>query len=260
MHQRDVVAVAEQRHHLLRLGEPHQPVIDEHAGELVADRLVDQHRGDRRVDAARQPADHPALADLLADFLDRLVLEGAHGPVAGAAGDLAHEIAQQRGAMRRVHHFEMELGGVELARIVADDGDRRVGRGAEHAEAGRQHGDTVAMAHPHRVFLALSARRRRTAGSRRRPPPRRGRIRGDGRLRLCRRAAPPWPARRSRCRAPARRPHRSPAAPAAHPCRAPRPARRRGSPPWGASRGRRLRPSDRARSRNRPSPRAPGAR
>ena len=47
VHQRDVVAVAEQRHDLLGLGEPHQAVIDEHAGELLADRLVDQHRGDR---------------------------------------------------------------------------------------------------------------------------------------------------------------------------------------------------------------------
>ena len=82
MHQRDVVVVAEQRDDLLALAEPHQPVIDEHAGELLADRLVDQHGGDRRIDAAREPADHPALADLRADLLDRLALEGAHGPVA----------------------------------------------------------------------------------------------------------------------------------------------------------------------------------
>ena len=82
VHQRNVVVAAEQRHHLLGLGEPHQAVVDEHAGELLADRLVDQHRGDRGVDAARQAADHPALADLRADLLDRLLLEGAHGPVA----------------------------------------------------------------------------------------------------------------------------------------------------------------------------------
>ena len=155
VHQRDVVAVAEQRHDLLRLGEPQQAVIDEDAGELLADRLVNEHGGDRRVDAARQSADHPALAHLLADLLDRLVLEGAHGPVAGKAGDLAHEIAQQGRAVRRVHHFEMELRGVELARVVADDGDRRVGRDAEHLEAFRQLGDAVAMAHPDRIFLAL---------------------------------------------------------------------------------------------------------
>ena len=55
----------------------HQAVIDEDAGELVADRLVDQHRGDGRIDAAGQPADHPALADLRADLRDRLLAEGA---------------------------------------------------------------------------------------------------------------------------------------------------------------------------------------
>ena len=43
-------------------------MVDEDAGELLADRFVDQHRGDRRIDAAGQPADHAALADLLADF------------------------------------------------------------------------------------------------------------------------------------------------------------------------------------------------
>ena len=44
--------IAEQRHHLLGLAEPQQAVIDEHAGELIADRLVQQHRGHRRIDAA----------------------------------------------------------------------------------------------------------------------------------------------------------------------------------------------------------------
>ena len=68
-----------------------------------------------------------ARADLRADLLDRLLLEGAHGPVAVAAGDLAHEIAQERRAVRRVHHLEMELRGVELARLVGDHGDRRIG-------------------------------------------------------------------------------------------------------------------------------------
>ena len=138
MHQRNVVVAAEQVDDGLAFVEPQQPVIDEHAGQLIADRLVDQHGGDRTIDAAGQPADHPALADLLADFLDRLVLEGAHGPVAAGAGDLADEIAQELRALRRVHHFEMELGGVELALLVGDHGDRRVRRGADHAKALRQ--------------------------------------------------------------------------------------------------------------------------
>ena len=58
--------------------------------------------------------------------------------------------------MRRVHHFEMELRGVELARIVADDGDRRIRRAAEHLEALRQFGHPVAVAHPDRIFFALA--------------------------------------------------------------------------------------------------------
>jgi hypothetical protein len=38
----------------------------------VADGLVHQRGGDRRVDAARQPADGPLVADLGADGLDRV--------------------------------------------------------------------------------------------------------------------------------------------------------------------------------------------
>ncbi len=155
MHQRDVVAVAEHGDDALGFGEPHQAVIDQHAGQLIADRFVNENRRDRRVDAAGQSANHFALADLGADLLDRLVLEGAHGPVAGKAGDVAHEIADQRRAVRRVHDFRMELHRVELAGVVADDRDRRALRLAEHAKAWRQFGDAVAVAHPDRVFLAL---------------------------------------------------------------------------------------------------------
>ena len=83
MHQRNIVVMAEQVDHGLGFVEPKQPVIDEHAGELIADRLVDQHRRDGGIDAAGQAADHFALADLSADLFDRLLAEGAHGPVAG---------------------------------------------------------------------------------------------------------------------------------------------------------------------------------
>ena len=131
-------------------------MVDEHAGELLADRLVDQHGGDRAIDAAREPADHAAPADLRADFLDRLLLEGAHGPVALAARDLAHEVADERGAVGGVHDLEMELGGVELAPLVRDHGDRRIRRGADHAETLGQPGDAVAVAHPDRIALALA--------------------------------------------------------------------------------------------------------
>ena len=79
-------------------------MVDEHAGELVADRRMDQERRDRGINPARKPADDALAADLGANAGDRLVLVGPHGPVAGAAGNVAHEIADQRRAVRGVHY------------------------------------------------------------------------------------------------------------------------------------------------------------
>src|SRR4029453_10866404 len=92
MHQRNVVVVAEQRDDLIALALSHQPVVDEDAMELIADRLVDKHGGDRRIDPAGEAADHAPLSHLTANALDLLQLEGGHGPVAGAARDVAHEV------------------------------------------------------------------------------------------------------------------------------------------------------------------------
>ena len=44
VHQRNVVVLAEQRHHLVGLTVAHHAGIDEDAGQLVANRLVDQDR------------------------------------------------------------------------------------------------------------------------------------------------------------------------------------------------------------------------
>ena len=148
MDQRDVVVVAEQAHDLLALVQPQQAVVDEHALQLVADRLVQQHGHDRGVDAARQAADHLVLADLGADLGDGALLEGGHRPVALEARDLEREVAQQLGAVGRVHHLGMELHGVVLARLVGDGGEGRVLAGGDDAEARRQLGDAVAVAHP----------------------------------------------------------------------------------------------------------------
>ena len=45
-------------HHLLGLVQAQQAVIDEDAGQLVADRAMEQRRRNRRIDAAGQPEDH----------------------------------------------------------------------------------------------------------------------------------------------------------------------------------------------------------
>jgi hypothetical protein len=54
--------------HLVAFVLAHQAGVDEHAGELVADRLVHQGGGDRGVHATGQGADDPAVTDLGADL------------------------------------------------------------------------------------------------------------------------------------------------------------------------------------------------
>ena len=129
-------------------------MIDENAGELVADRLVDQHRGDRRIDAARQPADHPALADAGADRLARLGAERGHRPIALQTRDLVDEIPDQSRAVGRMRDLGMEHQAVIAARLVGDQRERRIFGGADARKSRRQPGDAVAMAHPDDMAFA----------------------------------------------------------------------------------------------------------
>ena len=115
VHQRDVVVVAEQAHDLLGLARAQQPVIDEDAGELVADRLVDQHRGDGGIDAAGQAADHAPLADLGADARDRL--RRGRRPWSSRRCSPRPSCVKLRSssrAVRRVHDLGVELHAVEV--------------------------------------------------------------------------------------------------------------------------------------------------
>ena len=87
--ERDLEVVAEGGDDLLALVLAHQAVVDEHAGELVADRAVHEQRGDARVDAAGQAADDLAVADLRADARDLLLDDRRGAPGHVAAADVA---------------------------------------------------------------------------------------------------------------------------------------------------------------------------
>ncbi len=154
MDQWNVVMVAEQRDDLLGLVHPHQPVVDEDAGQLVADRLVDQHRGDRAVDTAGQAADDLAVADLRANFLDFGLAEFGHGPVAREAADMAHEIGEQLAAVGRMDDLGVELRAVIAALVVGDQREGCTRAGGDDAETVGELRDLVAMAHPHLVRFA----------------------------------------------------------------------------------------------------------
>ena len=115
--------VAERLHHLLGLVLAQQAVIDEHAGQLVADRAVHQQRRDRRVDAARERADHLRVADLLADPLDLLLDELQRRPGRRRLAGVEHELPQHVGAAWRVQHLGVELDGVQA--VLADPPSQR---------------------------------------------------------------------------------------------------------------------------------------
>src|SRR5262249_53559385 len=144
----DVVMAAEQAHHLRALVLPQKAGIDEDAGELVADRLVDQHRRDRAVDAAREAADNAALAHLRADALHRLLAEGRHGPVAAATRNAMREVLEERAALRRVHDLRVEHHAIEAPAIVGSGGEGRALAHRDRTESRRQRLDAVAVAHP----------------------------------------------------------------------------------------------------------------
>ena len=147
--------LAEKTDDLFAFAGPHEAVIDINAGQLVANRFVDQHSGHGRIDAAREPADHPALADLRADLGDGLRLVGGHRPVAGEARHAVDEVAQQFCAVGRMHDFRMELRAVEAPGGIGDHGVGRTRRFRDDSEARRHFGDVVPVAHPDLFFFAF---------------------------------------------------------------------------------------------------------
>ena len=115
--ERDVEVPGERLDHLLGLVLAQQAVVDEDARELVADRLVHEQRGDGRVDAAREPADHALGADLRADALDLLLDHRGGRPRGRRAREVVEEVLQDLLAVRRVDDLGVELDAVELALV-----------------------------------------------------------------------------------------------------------------------------------------------
>ncbi len=100
---------------LLGLARAQQPVVDEHAGQLVAHRALHERGRDGAVDAARQPADHQPVADLGPDPLDLLVDDAARRPVGLDAGAALEEVREHLLAERRVPDLGVPLHAEQAA-------------------------------------------------------------------------------------------------------------------------------------------------
>ena len=158
----------------LRLLLAHQPVVHVDAGEPVPDRAVHQARGDRRIHAAGERADHQAVPTRFAclrvhprtDLGDRRFDEVGGGPRRPGAGDPHHEVAQHVAAARRVPYLGMELDPVQAPDGVGHRGELRGRRPGRGPETGRRRDDRVAVAHPDRLLAAEPREQRAVAGER----------------------------------------------------------------------------------------------
>ena len=113
---------------------PQQAVVDQDARQLRANRLGQQRRHDRGIDAAGQAANDAAIANSLAQFADRLLGEIVQLPRAVAAADVRQEIRQDRFARRRVRDFRMKLQAVNRQPLVLDRRDRASRRAGQRLE------------------------------------------------------------------------------------------------------------------------------
>ena len=134
VHELDVELAPEGRLHLLALVEAHQARVDEHARELVADRLVHERGGDRRVDTTRQRAQHTLVAHLRADLSDRLLDDRRVGPRGAASAHVEQEPLHQILPALRVRDLGVELHPVHRSGGVLERGDRRARRRGGHRE------------------------------------------------------------------------------------------------------------------------------
>jgi hypothetical protein len=127
---------------------------------LIADRAVNQRRGDRAVHAAAQAADDAARPHLLADRLLGFGDQVRRRPVGLAAAHIEREVAQQCLALGRVLHLRMELHAVNSAIRIAHRRDGRRRR-CQRRKRRRQVDDVVAVAHPDAQLERKPAEERR---------------------------------------------------------------------------------------------------
>ena len=148
VHQAHAQVLLERVDDALWLAPPQQTVVDEDAGELIADCLMHQHRDHSRIHSARKCADHAAATDLRADVRHGLFDERGRRPITSAATDLGQKIAEQLRAEAGVDYLRVELQPDQPVAVP----HRRRGRvvtGRGRAEARRQSTHDVAVAHPH---------------------------------------------------------------------------------------------------------------
>ena len=141
-------------------------MIDEEAGQLIADSLVHEGRGHGRVHAAGQCADDLRVADLLADLLDLLVHDRTGGPRGLDPRTLVQEVLQRVLAELGVANLRVPLQAVEATLTGFESCDRRFGGRCGDGEAFGRALDGIAVAHPHDLIVGGAAKQAGITGDR----------------------------------------------------------------------------------------------
>ena len=140
--------LGERGHDLVAFPVAQQAVVDEHAGQLIAERLV-QQRGDHRgIHPAGKPQQDTVPTDTVAHRSDAVLDDVAGRPQRCAVAQIDDETLQDALPLAGMGDFGMKLQAVEAALVVRDAGDRGAFGARDELEAGRQFGDLVAMTHP----------------------------------------------------------------------------------------------------------------
>ena len=151
---------------LRRLVLTQQAVIHKDTGQPVADRTMDEHGRHGRIHAARERAQHLALADLFAHLPDQRFRKPLHAVGAFAAAQ-PEKVLENLLALRRMRDLRMELNAVEPLFIRGKRRNRAVFRGCDRAEALRQFCHGIVVRHPDDVLRHAIEQRMRFKPNRR---------------------------------------------------------------------------------------------
>jgi len=99
-------------------------MINEDAGEILADRFLDQGRGHGRIDAAREGAENLLVPHFRPNFLDFILNERIALPTGGTTADVINEVLEHLLSFFAMNNFGMELGGIKFFRPIFEGGIR----------------------------------------------------------------------------------------------------------------------------------------
>ncbi len=161
--QPDVKIVAEEVLDRLRLAGAEEAVVDENAGQLVADGAVEQNGGHGGIDPAAESEDDALLPHPLANLGAGLLDERAHRPILLATADIVDKVLENRPAPRRVRDLRVKLQAVKFSLGIFERGVVAVLALRHDPEPRRQLRDLVAVTVPDIEVLGQRAEER-TAG------------------------------------------------------------------------------------------------